>query len=257
MLEPALEWAGWVDNASVFESGSLEHDRSRVGDVVGNTARDRRLSVEGLGFADHVIDDENRVSFICGGSRERHRIGETSVGTGTETNGDAYGVATYQHTDGGFTLQASASGGAASDEASFIDKTRERRSSWGTQIDGSDAIGASHTLRFGLLATRSTYWEHELTGDRSNAARTSLAAYAQDEWKVLPTLTLNLGARIEWLRGLGSSAQIEPRPSLVVSPASNPTAHVGNARYESAPQTVEQPTGTRLPDVRDDYFDAG
>ena len=257
MLEPALEWAGSVDNTSLFASGSLERDRSTVGDVLGNTARDRRLAVGGLGFADHVIDDENRVSFIFGGSHERHRFGETSVGTGTETNGDAYGVATYQHTHRGLTLQASAFGGFASDDARFIEKTHERRSSWGAQLDGSEAIGGSHTLRFGLLATRSTVREVELGGGHSSPARTSLAVYAQDEWRVLPTLTFNPGARIEWLRGSGSSAKVEPRASLVWASPRNFTAHVGYARYASAPPLGEQPVGTRLPDERDDYIDVG
>ena len=257
MLEPAMEWAGSIDNTSLFASGSLERDRSTVGDVLGNSAHDRRLALEGLGFADHVIDDENRVSFIFGGSHERDQFGETSVGTGTETNGDAYGVATYQHTVGGFTLQASAFGGLASDEARFITKTRERRTSWGTQIDGSEPIGASHTLRFGLLATRSSVRELEPAGGRPSAARTSLAVYAQDEWKLLPMLTFNAGARIEWLRGLGSRAKIEPRASLVWATSSNLTAHVGYARYASAPPLGEQPNGTRLPDEQDDYLDAG
>ena len=257
MLEPALEWAGSIDNTSLFASGSRERDRSTVGDFFGNTARDRRLAVEGLGFADHVIDDENRFSLIFGGSHERNRFGETSVGTGTETNGDAYGVATYQHTVGGFTLQASAFGGVASDEARFINTTRERRTSWGTQIDGSDAIGASHRLRFGLLATRSSVRELEPAGGRRSTARTSVAVYAQDEWKLLPMLTFNPGARIEWLRGLGSHARIEPRASLVWATPANLTVHAGYARYASAPPLGEQPPGARLPDERDDYFDAG
>jgi hypothetical protein len=257
MLEPAFEWAGSVDNTSLFTSGSLERGRSTVGDVMGNTARDRRLAVEGLGFADHVIDDENRVSLIFGGSHERHRFGETSVGTGTETSGDAYGVATYQHTDGGFTLQASAFGGLASDEARFTDKTRERHSSWGTQIDGSKAIGASHVLRFGLLATRSTVREFDLAGARFSERRTSIAAYVQDEWKLLPALTFNPGGRIEWLRGLGSSATAEPRVSLVWTSPAGLTAHVGYARYASAPPIGEESAGTRLPNEHDDYIDAG
>lgn len=257
MLEPAVEWAGSVENTSLFASGSLERERFTVGDALGNTARDRRLAVEGLGFADHVVDDQNRVSFIFGGSHDRHRLGTTSVGSGIETNGDAYGVATYQHTDGGFTLQASTFAGIASDEARFSGKTRERRSSWGAQIDGSDPIGASHTLRFGLLATRSKARELELTGFQSSHERTSLAAYAQDEWKLIPRLTFNPGVRIEWLRGLASSAKVEPRASLVWASPSNLTAHFGYAHYASAPPLGEEATGTVLPDETDDYFDAG
>lgn len=257
MIEPALEWAGSVDSTSLFGSGSLERERSTVGDAAGKTATDRRLAVEGLGFADHVIDDENRVSLLFGGSHERHRIGQTSIGTGTETFGDSYGVATYQHTHGDFTLQASAFGGIASDAARFIDNTRERRTSWGTQIDGSDTIGTSHILRFGLLVARSTIGELELGGARSSTGRTSLAGYVQDEWKLLRTLTFDPGARIEWPRGLGSSSKVEPRASLVWASPTNLTAHVGYARYASAPPLGDQPNDTRLMDERDDSFDAG
>ena len=257
MLEPALEWATSADSTSLFASGSVERERSTVGDLIGNTARDRRSAVEGLSFADRVIDSENRVSFIFGGSHERQRIGETSVGTGNETSDDAYGVATFQHTDEDFTLQASAFGGIASDDHRFIEKTHERRNSWGTQIDGSEAMGPAHTLRFGLLASRSTVRELELTGLQSNEGRTSVAFYAQDEWRLSPMLTFNPGVRIEWLRGLGSSARVEPRASLVWASPSNLTAHVGYARYVSASPLGEEPAGARLPDERDDYFDAG
>lgn len=257
MLEPALEWAGSIGSTSMFESGSLERDRTTVADVFGNAARDRRLAIEGLSFVDHVIDDENRLSFIFGGSNERHKFGGTSVGEGTEVNGDAYGVTTYQHTDGGFTLQVSAFGGVASDEARFIGKTRERHSSWGTQIDGSDAIGGSHTLRIGLLATRSTVRQLDPGGASFRAAQTSVAAYSQDEWKLLPTLTFNPGARLEWLHGVASGAKIEPRTSIVWSSSGGLTAHAGYARYASALPLDEQPAGTHLPDERDDYFDAG
>lgn len=257
MLEPALEWAGSTDSTGLFASGSLERERATVADASGNTVRDRRLALEGLGFADHVINDENRVSFIFGGSHERHRFGTTSIGSGSETSGDGYGVATYQHTRGGFTLQASAFGGVAADEARFSGKTRERRSSWGTQIDASDSIGASHTLRFGLLATRSTARELELAGSQSSQERTSLAAYAQDEWKLLPALTFNPGVRIEWLRGLGSSPKVEPRASLVWASPGNLTAHMGYAQYASAPPLSEEAVRTELPDESDGYFDAG
>lgn len=257
MLEPALEWAGSAGSTSLFASGSLERDRTSVSDVLGNTALDRRSAVEGLGFADHVIDEENRVSFIFGGSNELHRFGDASVGRGTGANGDAYGVVTYQHADGGFALQASAFAGVASDEAKFIDKTREQRGSWGTQIDGSDAIGPSHMLRAGLLAARSTVRQLDQEGARSSAARTSVSAYAQDEWKLLPTLTLNPGLRLEWLHGVGSRAKVEPRGSIVWASPGGLTAHLGYARYAAAATLGEQPIGTRLPDERDDYFDAG
>lgn len=255
MVEPAFEWAGSAGATSLFASGELEHGRSQVGDAVGNVTTDRRTGVDGLGFADHVIDQHDRISFLFGGSRERHRFGETAAGAGTEANDNGYAVAAYQHSDSEFSLQAALFGGLANDSARLNERTDERRGSWGAQIDASEIVGTSTTLRFGLLATRSTARERDLTGLGSSAARTSLGLYAQDEWKLAPSLTLNGGARLEWLRGLNSSAVVEPRVSLVGQPARGLTAHIGYARYASAPSLGDE--GKSLPDELDDYLDAG
>jgi outer membrane cobalamin receptor len=257
MVEPAIEWSGSLQGTSLFASGSLERDHTTLADADGVTARDRRNEIEVLGFADHVIDENNRVSVIFGGSRERHKIGQTSIASGTERSSDGYAVGTFQHTNNDFTVQASLFDGAASDQLRFSDPTHERRSTFGTQIDATDTIGTSHTLRFGLLASHSTARELDLAGNRSSANRTSAALYAQDEWKITPSLTLNPGARVEWLRGFGSAATFEPRASLVWQSQNGLTGHVGYARYSSAPPLGEQPSGSRLPDERDDYFDAG
>jgi outer membrane cobalamin receptor len=256
MLEPAFEWTGSAAATSLFGSGSLEHDRSTVVDAGGLGALDRRNEIEGLGFADHIIDAGDRVSMILGGSHERHRFGETGIGRGTKERDDGYAVGTFQHTDDGFTVQASLFGGGASDEARFGDRTRERSSTFGTQIDASDELAATHTLRFGILASRSAV--HEIEADlRSTADRTAAGVYAQDEWKITPSLTFNPGARLEWLRGLNSAAEIEPRASLVWASKYGLTAHAGYARYASAVPLGEETRATDLPAERDDYFDGG
>lgn len=256
MVEPAMEWAGSAGHTSLFASGELERDRSTIADIEGNRARDRRTGIDGLGFADHVIDDENRLSFVFGGAHEHHRIGETSLGAGTRNDDNAYGVATFQHSENGFTLQTSLFAGAAADDARFTARTRERRSSWGTQVDASGNIGRAHVLRFGLLATRFATHELDSDGDRTSARRTSLALYVEDEWKLPASLTFNSGVRVEWLRGFASSATIEPRASLVWQSDSGLSAHVGYARYAAAPPLGEEGSAG-LRDERDDYFDAG
>lgn len=256
MIEPALEWAGSAGGTSLFGSGSFEHDRSTVADPAGVTARDRRDEVEGLGFADHVIDENNRASLIVGGDRERNRYGPTTISAGTTISNDGYAVGTFQHSQGRLTVQTSLFGGFGSTSARFGERTRERRSTYGTQIDASDELGTGHTLRFGLLANRSSARELEDSGT-SSAHRTTLGVYAQDEWKITSTITFNPGARIDWLRGLGSSAKVEPRASFVWSAKSGLTGHVGYARYVAAPALGEQVVGAGLRDERDDYVDAG
>lgn len=257
MIEPALEWAGSTAGTSLFASGSFGRDRSTVADERGVGARDRRNEIGGLGFADHVLDDENRISLIVGGSQELHRIGATTIGPGTTESGNGYVVGTFQHSGHDFTVQASAFAGLATDRARFSTDTWERRDSFGTQIDASDRIGSAHTLRFGLLASRSAAREGRLDGDRSRSQRSAVAVYGQDEWKISPALTFNPGARLEWLRGFGSDPKLEPRASLVWQSEGGSTAHVGYARYASAAALGERLASASLPDERDDYFDAG
>lgn len=257
MVEPAVEWAGSVRATSLFASGDLEHNRSTVADEQGNTARDRRFAIAGLGFADHVVDENDRYSLIFGGSREHHAISATNIGPGTELNSDGYLVGTFQHSAAGFTIQTSLFAGIASDESRFSAFTGEQRSSFGTQIDASRTLGTFQTVRFGLLATHSAARELDLAGNRSNAARTAVAVYAQDEWKLAPALTLNPGGRLEWLRGFSSAATVEPRASMVWESRSGLTAHIGYSRFASAAPLGEEVTADRLPDERDDYFDAG
>jgi outer membrane cobalamin receptor len=257
MLEPALEWAGSAGATSLFASASLERGRSSLADAQGIAARDRRNQIEGLAFADHVIDEDDRLSLLVGGSNERDRIGRTSIGPGTQWSRDAYAVGTFQHSDGGLTLQSSLFAGFARDRSRFVETIHEQRRALGTQIDASLAAGSAHRLRFGLLASRSTLDELGPGGNRHRAGRTSAAIYAQDEWRIGPSLTFNPGVRVEWLRGLARGATFEPRASLVWAPARGSSAHIGYALYASAPPPGEQPLAAKLPDEHDSYFDGG
>jgi hypothetical protein len=255
-IEPALEWAGSAGGTSLFASGSLERDRSLLGDPGGIAATDRSRAVEGLAFADHVVDARNRVSLILGGSGEGHRIGAIALGPGRERQSDGYAVGTFQHSDEGFTVQASLFAGLSSNRATFASTTRERRSAFGTQVDATQALGSGHTIRLGLLAGRSRTRERGLAGPPFAAGRTAAAAYVQDEWKVAPSLTLNPGIRVEWLRRFGSGPKVEPRASLVWSADEALTAHAGYARYASAPPLGDSGAAV-LRDETDDYYDAG
>jgi outer membrane cobalamin receptor len=256
-VEPAVEWAGAAGGTSLFASGSVEQDRSRVASVGGAMATDRRREVEGLAFADHVLSATDRLSLILGGSHGRHRIGDTGIGSGAERSGDGYAVATYQHSGTDLSVETSLFAGAASDESDFARRTSERRGSLGTQIDASYALRATDTLRAGLLLTRATSRELRNGFGASAARRTTSGIYAQNEWRPLVGLTLNSGVRAEWLRGFGSATTIEPRASLVWIGAGGLTAHAGYARFAAAAPLERAGPGSRLPDERDDYLDAG
>ena len=256
-VEPAFEWSGSALNSSLFGSASLEADHADVADQDGKQARDRRREIGALVFADHILGPEDRVSFIVGGDDEHHSFGQTSVPAGTQESADGYAVATFQHSADEYTIQASLFGADGIDTAIFGTRTRERRSSLGTQVDASYDLGVGHVLKAGILASHVSV-EEQASGQPTLAEdRNSIGLYAQDEWKLSSALTFNPGVRIDWLRGLGRRGSVEPRASFVWSPAGRFIAHLGYARYATAAPVGEDSRNTPLPDEHDDYFDGG
>lgn len=170
----------------------------------------------------------------------------------------------------------------------------------GTQGDGSYNLTDTHTLRFGLLFTaeRATSNTQSLVfpclvtdcasvgtnpvavNNGGGQTGTTYSAYLQDEWRVVPTLTLNYGLRFDVLNAYTDAEQLSPRINLVWKPDGNTSFHAGYSRYFTPPslelisgQSIAKFTGTTgypagytpatspldgpiLPE-RSNYFDVG
>jgi outer membrane receptor protein involved in Fe transport len=125
----------------------------------------------------------------------------------------------------------------------------------GVQGDGSYQIADDHTLRYGVLFTaeRATSRTNSLVfpcltedcssvsttpesiGDGGGQTGTTYSAYLQDEWRVVPTLTLNFGARYDVLNAYTDAEQLSPRVNLVWKPNLDSAFHAGYARYFTPP----------------------
>jgi len=163
----------------------------------------------------------------------------------------------------------------------------------GIQTDGSWRINEQHTLRAGFLAeleqgsadTLSSVLAVNASGvqtsttplmitDNQNSAGGLHGLYVQDEWRLLPTLTLNYGARFDAVEEFTHESQLSPRANLVWKPATSTTLHIGYARYfvpppyeVLSPESIAKFLGTTAaPEVvqadtvraeRSNYFDAG
>lgn len=163
----------------------------------------------------------------------------------------------------------------------------------GIQADLSDVLTASHTLRFGFIASR----QHAANDNTaavfpadSNGNQTSdqpetitdnysnlgwlYGLYAQDEWSLTPKLTLNYGARADLMDYFNKHGQISPRINFVYALDAATKLHLGYARYFTPPslETISQAnieafqgttgalssTGNAIPlPQRSNYFDAG
>src|SRR5579863_3011553 len=128
-----------------------------------------------------------------------------------------------------------------------IAQTAYRRSiATGTQADGSYRIGDDHTLRAGYF----------VQGERSTSASDSLVIglnpdgsqisdqplsilvssgktgwlyviYIQDEWKILPRVTINFGARFDLIDEYAHDQQLSPRINVVWEPTDSTTITAG------------------------------
>jgi outer membrane receptor protein involved in Fe transport len=164
---------------------------------------------------------------------------------------------------------------------------------YGVQSDGSWKTNEQHTLRFGLLVQQETTtantFSEVLPVDASGTPTTDqplgisanssnsgglYGVYVQDEWRILPTVTINGGLRFDDVDQFTHEHQISPRLNVVWNATPSTTVHVGYARYFVPPPfellssgalgsfagTTGAPAVTQNNPVkaeRSHYFDAG
>jgi outer membrane receptor protein involved in Fe transport len=174
------------------------------------------------------------------------------------------------------------------------------RSIWsnGVQSDASWRVNDAHTIRAGFqfevdhtdVTTSSSVLPvndqgQQIPGSQpftipygSSVAGTLYGLYLQDEWKILPRVTLNYGVRFDGVNEYTSATQLSPRVNVVWRPTDTTTLHAGYSRYFTPPpfelvganqvaafqNTSAGPyvTGNSTQDStvkaeRDNYYDAG
>jgi outer membrane receptor protein involved in Fe transport len=123
----------------------------------------------------------------------------------------------------------------------------------GVQGDFSYKLNDAHTIRTGFITqgeqtrvnTLSTVQPLDGFGnaidapvnvnDGSNLFGWQLGAYIQDEWKILPTVTLNYGTRFDQILQYVQANQVSPRASLTWQPWWATVIHAGYARNFTPP----------------------
>jgi hypothetical protein len=125
---------------------------------------------------------------------------------------------------------------------------------YAAQSDASYQLNDSHTVRGGLFlqsdhSVSNTASQVLLTDDMGvplsdmpttivdDTGKTEwiYSAYLQDEWKVLPVLTINYGLRFDKFTAFTSDQQVSPRFNLVWQALPDTTVHTGYSRYLSPP----------------------
>src|SRR6266404_1133214 len=215
-----------------------------------------------------------------------------------------YAVVAYQKSVGDLNLQVAGYGRASSvhfrpDPVGDLyfdgvaSDVKRQLYSGGVQADASYALGESHTIRGGFMVLDEALSSHSTTtvfpvdanGDPTGPAfpivdntvshALFVGLYLQDEWKLLPKVTLNYGARFDLYSGSADHEnQPSPRVNLIYQPTDATALHAGYARYFTPPplenvnsstiQKFDNTSNASATDQNDpvkaeraNYFDAG
>jgi len=111
--------------------------------------------------------------------------------------------------------------------------------------------------------------------DGSDLTGWTYSVYLQDEWRIVPTVTVNFGVRFDAINASTQENQFSPRVNVVWRPSETFTARIGYSRYFTAAAALLQVSAGSIaalagtvaaPEVttndpvkaeRADYFDAG
>jgi len=124
----------------------------------------------------------------------------------------------------------------------------------GLQVDARYALAPRHTLRAGMLFStdRTSVQTTSSVLPAADGAQTSeqpfnifdstgktgyaYGVYLEDEWQVYPTVTLNVGGRLDGYDAFRAEWQPSPRVNAVWRPTPTTTVHAGYARYFTPPR---------------------
>ena len=158
----------------------------------------------------------------------------------------------------------------------------------GLQAEGSYVVTPTHTARAGIYvvaeraSVQTTSSVEDAAGpdtpfkvfDSTGITGYTYSIYAQDAWKILPTVTINGGLRFDYFDGFRTEWQPSPRLNVVLMATPTTTVHAGYARYFTPPPLVftssaslnrlvgttaeaEVTKNTVIRSERAHYFDAG
>ncbi|HEY4341338.1 MAG TPA: TonB-dependent receptor [Steroidobacteraceae bacterium] len=286
-LEPSVDYGGSSGPYTYFVTGDFL--RSDLGiespDGSSDPLHDHTKQHHGFGYAEDVLDANNRVSVILGISDadfqipnlrgEQPSLGLTVDGQSaypsqflneSQREVTQFGILSLQHSSGPLTVQTSFI--ARNSTLGFIPDPQgdllfngiaqnayKQDVAYGLQSDGAYKLNEAHTLRAGVYfqydrlqsdATSQVLNVDAVTGaplndvpvsiiQNSNDGQMIESAYIQDEWHIIPVLTMNYGLRFDHYNAFSSGSQLSPRVNFVWQPIVATTIHAGYSKYFSPP----------------------
>jgi outer membrane receptor protein involved in Fe transport len=176
-----------------------------------------------------------------------------------------FAVVSWQHSQGAFDIQTSATARYSSLTftpdplgdvlfSGIAQDAFKQNVAYALQSDAAYKLNDAHTLRGGIFV-QSDHSKSLTSSDAialgsdgnqvndvplnivDNGAKTEWieSLYLQDEWRVLPAITVNYGLRFDKFNAFASGHQVSPRVNIVWQALDDTTVHAGYSRYLSPP----------------------
>ena len=175
-----------------------------------------------------------------------------------------FAVVSWQHSQGALDVQTSATARYSSltfdpDDLGDLlydgiaQDAYKQNVAYALQSDAAYKLNDTHTIRAGVFvqsdhsksATSSQVIALEDGNQISNSPETIVdnggktewieSLYLQDEWKIIPAVTVNYGLRLDRFTAFASGHQVRPRVNVVWQALDDTIVHGGYARYLSPP----------------------
>jgi hypothetical protein len=176
-----------------------------------------------------------------------------------------FAILSWQHSQGAFDVQTSVT--ARYSSLNFVpdplgdllfngiaQDAYKQNVAYALQSDAAYKLNDAHTIRGGVFLqsdrskslTSSAVIALDGAGNQvsdvpvrivDNGAKTEWleSLYLQDEWKVIPAVTVNYGLRFDKFTAFASGHQVSPRVNVVWQALADTTVHAGYSRYISPP----------------------
>jgi len=176
-----------------------------------------------------------------------------------------FAILSWQHSQGAFDVQTSVT--ARYSSLNYVpdplgdllfngiaQDAYKQNVAYALQSDAAYKLNDAHTIRGGVFLqtdrskslTSSAVIALDDAGNQTsdvpvtiadNGAKTEWleSLYLQDEWKLIPTVTLNYGLRFDKFTAFASGHQVSPRVNVVWQALPDTTVHGGYSRYLSPP----------------------
>src|SRR5882757_2348503 len=183
----------------------------------------------------------------------------------TQREVNHFAVVSWQHSQGAFDIQTSAT--ARYSSLTFrpdvlgdllyngiAQYAYKQNVAYALQSDGAYKLNDTHTVRAGIFAqsdhsksdTTSQVIALDSNGNQISDVPVSIvdnggktewieSIYLQDEWKIIPPVTVNYGLRFDKYTAYSSAHQVSPRVNAVWQALPDTIVHGGYARYLSPP----------------------